>query len=1686
MEVTPEMYAWFTSLNIINPFLSLEEDSMNNFSIPEKIVNLLLGGKYMDIIIKHLQDSYNKFNKVKVDFTSKMKEIKEIEESQDYISNSVKYTNWHIIAETLKNYGLEYSEEEIMKVINGDKDFLLKILTQIYDKFTYFLKNANNNNKSTKKEQPKKENFKRMFTGPSKNSDFDKKSKNSNFNIADLNETKSINEINDTTMKKIAQDHTLNINNLDENKSYEDCLSALEFFIISLSKNLNMKPRQSVALLSNNRKYLSIICNKGINGDFKCIKYWLEDLENKSEIMIKLIKSSEDGLNIGYGTIGTAICSKDKDIPLQAIKLLKKIYLNTGGMNWEWLKKEGLDSIMFTLTKHEANKLEITNILYEFISSDVKQFFKILHSKVVTNDKNKVLEFLANILPISNKLNTAFLKQLQEFLYDVCLNDREDMSFCSAILSDALYYFYPIDETTVNKTISYFKNCIKSNSLNIFGTAVAQIFNLMNRFGQIKNKYAPPLYKNIVLLFLELYDDIYKREYFLENFEKFFNSQQQIPIDILLEPYLTQLNSVQNYNLSDLIFLFKMVEHPRIESHDLTEIIQFLLGVCLNNVIYSRSANLILSLIFEKKIIQRLCTPSDSNEISLKFIDFINNSLELFLSSINNLEDKAILEMPYDIINEEFPNVNQQVHNQIVYCCKEYRRIKKQNCNGLLAMLWIYPDHDEILFQMEEENRPIYDPVQIIMKKKKKETEEKERKDFQKKTQNYINQIQKRNSSNLESKEFRNEQRKIKEDKIKKNLAERRRIVSVMSGIEPVRKPPVLTDNLLITTTSSKNSKMFGRKSYNLNNMDNGEGKSNMLQAINNASQKYNEKRLLYDNSRTESNKEAYVYKNNYVNSMNKYQERNRDDILEKYGNVLSVEKLKKFEEEQDKYKALEKMNSLNLLIQPEGKYIKIFPGGVQVYVDNLKKERKSYKSFDVNSNYGLPLDLEEEEKRELKAINGYNSEYKKNIRYYFKSYANEVTQTITKAKLLRMFRDKGINKTRLDLDELNGIIRNLFNDNLVDFDFNQFCNLLVQISFLIYTKRRPTLTIGETYGILLRRFKLSQQNESAIKMRKQMEPVIDLLLEKKENKEPYNLPEGFKFVQRTNVKYNSRLAPHFLDILGESKFVCYQVLEDIIFHIFNSSIIEPYVEISIDDDIELEPERIHKWTPGMHKAYIEMGKEYNKIGIEVADTLEEGFKQIIKGKNAKGEKILHPYERKFLEEERNLLRKENKQMMYLADRRKEIKEKIEKYRAKKREEYRKRRRELIKRRKKRKEQISKIRKKFEEVLERRKKKEEERKNKMASMQEEKNNRETKKNQKMIEFLTGEKRKLKEQNKELLRKKQLILKLREEELKKIQDPPPKSPMPDYFQKDKEYIKFEHDLNNIINNLLEREDVKKVFDDYKEHIKLIYNIYSKIDCNKISFYLTDGGIKEESFKQFLINFTVLGLLVSSDQMTYIYNVITRSTSKNRENQSYLDYHDFEMCLCYLAIFSRFADRSRKILPSDIDNTNGETMEYFFKFLGLELPFEKYELEQYINDRRSMTVKSLLNLQRELRNNDVNDFKKIEMEKEEKKKKELKKKMLENEKKRKEQERLEEEKKIENASKRQSNNVEKRKKSPRSRSKNNINKGSNKSIDKKPKSDDKVSKNSKNSKIDDKVSKNSLNKESTSSKKSNKKK
>ena len=1494
------MYAWLTSLNIINPFSSTGNGSFNSYIIPENVINLLLGGKYMDIILQHIQDAYNKFNNNKINLILKINEIIDIDENQEYIPNSVKYANWNLISEILTQFGLKYSNDEITKVINGDKSLLIKILTKIFELYTQLINSANNLNNNNNNNKIQKNNF-----------------------------FKSSNEVKNTKLKKKSAS-VLDINNLNENKSYEECTSALEFFIISLCKNFNTTPRESIAMLANNRKYSSIICKEGIDNSYKKIKFWLNEIDAYIEILLKLIKISGDGLNMSYGIIGTAICSDDENIPLKSIKLIKNIYIKTGIMDFDWLKQEGFDNFIYALIYNENNKLEIMNYLYEFISNDIKQFFTFLQYKAESSEKNIIFNFLSSIISISKNLNEEFFNQIQDFLYDICLNEINDMSCSVSILGDSFYYFYPIDETIINKIILYFKKCIKNNSLNIFASAVGIIFYLIEKFSEIKNKYAPKLYKNIVFLFLELYDDIYKREIFLENYEKFLNNQQQIPIDILLDPYISHLSSVQNYNLSDLIFLFKIVEHPRIESKNIKDIIHFLLNICINNIIYSRTSNLILSLIFEKNIIQNLVTPSDINEINLIFIDFINNSLELFMSSINNLEDKSLLEMPYDILNQNFTNVNNQVYNNIISCIKEYRKIKKYNCNGLLAMIWECPEHDDIILQMEEENRPIYEPASITMKKKIIEAEKKEKKNFLIRTQKQIIKIQERTRNKTFAKNKSNYFNNTNNPRINKSIK---------------LKPLSLMNN----NSSINNLFTLGKKITNYNSVRN----------INN----YNRKEY----SKLEENEEAYIIRNHYLSNKKRIQKNIREQIFNEYEkNSISNRK----EEKKRNIKIEKKIK--NILIQNEGKYIKIEYGGIQLHLDNIKTET----NIDINfcKNYGIPINLEEEEKRELKAIEGYIYEYKKNLKYYFKSYANELTQTIAKEKFIRMLRDQNINKDIVPLEQINYIIRNLFNDNIVDFNFNQFCNLLIQISYLIYIKKRATLTISETFGIFLRRFSKENKTQSQKEIRKKMSQVISLLLEKKANNEPYNLPEGFKFITKKTLKYNSRLPPNFLNILGESKYICYQVLEEIIFNIFNSSIIEPYVEINTEENIELEPEKIHKWTPDMHIAYINMDKKYDKIGIEVADTLEDAFTDLMKGKNAKGEKIIHPHDLKIIKEEKI----KHKQLLFFSKRKKQLEEQIGKYKEEQKERYIKRKQLIEKRNEerkmKKKEEISKIREKFEKIMERRKKIEEEKEKKLKQ----KENKKKLKKKKFLDFLYLEKEKENVENEELSKKQKLILKLKEEE-KEAMSPVKRSPWPDYFKNNKKNIEFEHDLNDIIKKLLQKDDIKKVFDDYKEHLKLIYNIYSKMDKPNITFNSREG-MREEGFKQFLINFTILGLLVSSDQITFIYNNITKMNINERNFQSFLDYNDFEIALCYLAIYSRFSDRTRKIDQNDIDNTNGEFIENFFKYMGLELPFKKYDLEQYINKRRSMTVKDLIKLQNKLRNKDILYFKKNEKFKE----------------------------------------------------------------------------------------------------------
>ena len=1519
MEVTPEMYAWLSSQNVINPFKSFQSDinTSTSFQIPNQTLELLIGGKYIDNILRSLQESYNKLYDLKLDYTDNLKDVKQISEDEQYISNSIKYTNWHIYQESLNHFGLKYPDEIITSIINGDKEILLQVLTDIFELQNEVVKHTHTGNKNFDPNKFIDEGnltFKNTVTESKNKLKINETSNNITEEKSKFNKTNSSNILTQETFQnKIkGQSESININKLDPEKKYDHCNSPLEFFIISLCKNLKLKPRQSVALLSNNRKYLSILCNKGTQGNYDQIKKWLYDLDLNLKILTRLLKSYSDGISICYAIIGTALCSKDYEVVKTCSELLNKI-LNDVGINWDWLIKEGFDSFIYAIIKHEKLRVDLLTLLFQFIKGKNKDFFAVLRKKFSSGEKKKIYEFFSSILPDIKNLNNVFLKQLQDFLFEICLNENEDMSISLTVLGDAFFYFFPFEEDLIKQILDYFNNCISNNSENIFSTAVSQIFNLMERFGEIKNEYGPPLYKNIVYSLISNYDNENKREFILLSFEKFLNNHQTVPIDILLEPYLRNISASKNFAVCDFVFLFKIIEHPRINGSLLKAILRFILRVSLENMYYARTANLILGLIFERKIIMRQCNNNEVSEISKLFSEYIKTALNLFITNLKKIEDTAILETPYDILNENFPNVNNMTHNNVIQAVQLYRKEKGKNSQGLLSLLWCFDDHDEVLFNLEETNRPIYEPIEIFIKKQHEKQEKEDSKNFMKKNQKLLSKITDKRKEKETTEKHKTIEAENKEKEIKKHLDLRRKRNSIMIGITPNQ----LIDNNLLT----------------------GENNSNLAMAISKATENYKNKNIALTES--DSNK----------NMIRKYQK-----MLSKDKEALSMKDIKMYE----------KLIATGQLIYPEGTIIKD---------RRIARSKSSIFRID-HGKFPLPINLENEEEREKIAIQGYNVQYKENLKFYFRTYSNEKTDTISKSSLIRMYRDRGYKKNQISLEELNLTIRNLFNDNINDLTFDQFKEIIVQLSYLIYEKSKYSLSISECYEKFLNRLCLTVESDELKNIYRKYRPAILLMNEKRELKEKFNYPPGFKLIKKERVIFNKMLPENLINLIGEDKYICYSVLNEIFYNVFNSSLIEPYVTIENSKKIEIDPLEVlkHKWTVDLTMAYINLDKEYKVYGEICADILEQGLRKVCYRKDEKGNLILRPLEIKENEINNQLLKEKMKKDEDRIKRKNEIEEIVKEYEKIKKKKKKDEREKLKKKREKELEKQRNIEKQFEEkVIKNReeeekmkkKKKKEERKKKRK---EEKDKKEAYDNE--IQKITERGEKLKNRIEKYHQKK-----LKEEsEKKKIESEEKKKEREEIQKKYSELITknggeekggfvdkaFEKDLNKKINELMEKEDIKMVLDKYSEHLHYVYDKYVTFGNTKLNGHM---GMGKNEFKEFLINFTILGLLVSVNQMNWIFIKVSSEKIDERQGQSFFDYNDFITSIGYLSIFARFTQRSRQLIQNDLDETNGSTIENFMKFLGFEEKFNKKAIEETINDRRSMSVKKLLGVQKE---------------------------------------------------------------------------------------------------------------------------
>jgi hypothetical protein len=68
----------------------------------------------------------------------------------------------------------------------------------------------------------------------------------------------------------------------------------------------------------------------------------------------------------------------------------------------------------------------------------------------------------------------------------------------------------------------------------------------------------------------------------------------------------------------------------------------------------------------------------------------------------------------------------------------------------------------------------------------------------------------------------------------------------------------------------------------------------------------------------------------------------------------------------------------------------------------------------------------------------------------------------------------------------------------------------------------------------------------------------------------------------------------------------------------------------------------------------------------------------------------------------------------------------------------------------------------------------------------------------------------------------------------------------------------------------------------------------------------------------------------------------------------------------------------VLPNDVDNVNGDMLENFFEFIGLDVNADRRSMERFINQRKSMKSKDFIKLQVEAKKKGVH-YRKLGAEK-----------------------------------------------------------------------------------------------------------
>ena len=268
---------------------------------------------------------------------------------------------------------------------------------------------------------------------------------------------------------------------------------------------------------------------------------------------------------------------------------------------------------------------------------------------------------------------------------------------------------------------------------NMCISAVTQLFRLFEHFSETKNAYAPVLYKTLTFILFENYNHVNFRNYMILNFRQILSSIDSIPIGVIIEPLVKELqqneNTNYNINVTDIEFLETLAKHPKLSLKHSIQLSDIFAKIYLNNIIFAPIAGRCLMFIFATFI--------GSEPLQEYIVKFIKISLAIFFTSekskrpkekilpkynskhvnskpvvsnqeleqeiLNSQRRALIIEMVKNLIGLECSWVNKKSKTLILFTYRQLKLVTKNENKGILALISLFGQTNDVIAQFEED-----------------------------------------------------------------------------------------------------------------------------------------------------------------------------------------------------------------------------------------------------------------------------------------------------------------------------------------------------------------------------------------------------------------------------------------------------------------------------------------------------------------------------------------------------------------------------------------------------------------------------------------------------------------------------------------------------------------------------------------------------------------------------------------------------------------------------------------------------------------------------------------------------------------------------------------------------------------------------------------------------------------------